>query len=233
MKRVFLALTILAALAGCKDEKAEAAALAQQREAAAAPILERYKAAMTGQDWETARVQADTLRFDYAGTKAEAAVLADYDALKAKSDIKREDRRVAALWDYQRNPEKTGEQITAAMYAKEKVDTPDGRSSVLLIFRDHPEWGSSAYVILDRADFDCWKGCQLKVTADEKAYVIPGQRPDTTEAISMFINDQPKLWKLFKDSRIIKIELPIKGSGMHTATFESGGLDPDRMPNWR
>ncbi|QYR53341.1 hypothetical protein [Lysobacter soyae] len=227
-----MAVALLAALVGCKDEKADAAALAQQREAAAAPVLERYKAAMAGQDWETARVQADTLRFDYAGTRAEAAVLADYDDLKDKSDKKREDRRMEALWDYQRNPEKKGEQITAAIYAKEKVDTPDGRSSVLLIFRDHPEWGNSAYVVLDRADFDCWKGCKLKVTADEKEFTIPGQRPDTKEAISMFINDQPKLWKLFKDARLVKIDLPIKGSGMHTATFESAGLDPARMPNW-
>lgn len=233
MKQALIAVVLLAALAGCKDEKADAAALAQQREAAAAPVLARYQAALAGQDWEGARVQADTLRFDYAGTKAEAAVLADYEAVKKKSDQKREDRRLEAMWDYQRNPEKTGEQITAAMYSKDKVDTPDGRSSVLLIFRDHPEWGNSAYVILDRADFDCWKGCKLKVTADEKDTFIPGQRPDTKEAISMFINDQPKLWKLFKDSRVVKIELPIKGSGMHTATFETGGLDPARMPNWK
>lgn len=233
MKQALIALVVLAALSGCKDEKADAAALAQQREAAAAPILERYRTAVTGQDWDNARVQADTLRFDYAGTKAEAAVLVDYEDIKAKSDLKREERRTASLWDYQRNPEKTGEQITAAIYSKDKVDTPDGRSSVLLIFRDHPEWGSSAYVILDRADFDCWKGCKLKVTADEKDFTIPGQRPDTKEAISMFINDQPKLWKLFKDARVVKIDLPIKGSGMHTATFESGGLDPARMPNWK
>ena len=233
MKQALFAIVVLAALSGCKDEKADAAALAQQREAAAAPILERYRTAVTGQDWDNARVQADTLRFDYAGTKAEAVVLVDYEDIKAKSDLKREERRTASLWDYQRNPEKTGEQITAAIYSKDKVDTPDGRSSVLLIFRDHPEWGSSAYVILDRADFDCWKGCKLKVTADEKDFTIPGQRPDTKEAISMFINDQPKLWKLFKDARVVKIDLPIKGSGMHTATFESGGLDPTRMPNWK
>lgn len=233
MKRALLSLALLAALGGCKDEKADAAALAQQREAAAAPVLQRYKAAVAGQDWEAARVQADTLRFEYSGTRAEAAVLADYEVLKVKSDRKREDRRLESLWDYQRNPEKRGEQITAALYSKDKVDTPDGRSSVLLIFRDHPEWGSSAYVILDRADFDCWKGCKLKVTADESVVMLPGQRPDTKEAISMFINDQPKLWALFKDARVVKIELPIKGSGMHTATFETGGLDPARMPNWK
>jgi len=222
-------------LAGCGDGgKADAAAQAARREAEAAPALQRYHDAMTGQDWDTARVAADELRFDYKGTKAEAEVSQGYDALRAKSDHMREDKDMAALWNYQDNPADGGHQLTAMIHAKDPVDVGGSPSSVQLIFRDHPSWGNNAYMILEHGDFDCWKGCKLKVTtADGKVHVMPGLRPDTKEAISMFVNDVPGLWKLAKTSKTVSIEFPVKPSGTRTAVFVTGGLDPTQMRNWK
>ena len=101
-----------------------------------------------------------------------------------------------------------------------------------LIFRDHPEWGRSAYLVLQAGDFDCYKGCKLTVTVDGKAHALPGSRPNTDEAIAMFIVDNKALWKLAKSGKQLSIEFPTKQMGRRSASFEVGGLDPAKLPKW-
>ena len=48
----------------------------------------------------------------------------------------------------------------------------------------------------------------------------------------MFIEDEAALWRIFKSAKEVSIEFPVKPSGTRIATFESGGLDPSRMPKW-
>src|SRR5690606_29523999 len=122
----------------------------------------------------------------------------------------------------------------AAIYARENVET-DGTAArpVRLIFRDHPEWGRSSYLVLEAGDFDCYSGCKLKVVADDaKPRTMAGSRPDTDEAIAMFVEDEKALWKLAKEAGVLSIEFPVKAGGTRTATFETGGLDPERLPGW-
>ena len=63
---------------------------------------------------------------------------------------------------------KGGDQLSAAIYSKEPVDVGGGTAHpVRLIFRDHPEWGRSSYLVLENGDFDCYGGCKVKVTLDD------------------------------------------------------------------
>ena len=101
-----------------------------------------------------------------------------------------------------------------------------------LIFRDHPEWGRSAYLVMQRGDFNCYGGCRLKLKVDGKPRTLAGSRPKTDEAIAMFIDDHKALWKLAKKSRQVSIEFPTKAVGKRTAEFEVGGLDALKLPKW-
>ena len=128
---------------------------------------------------------------------------------------------------------KGGRQLSAAIYSQEPIDTDGGGTHpVRLIFRDHPDWGLSAYLVLEAGDFDCYKGCQLKVTVDGKARTLPGSRPKTDEAIAMFIDDHKSLWKFAKSAEHLSIQFPTKTVGKRTADFEVGGLDATKLPKW-
>jgi hypothetical protein len=100
-----------------------------------------------------------------------------------------------------------------------------------LIFRDHPSWGKSAYLVLQAGDFDCYGGCRVKVTVDDAApKAMAASRPKTDEAIAMFIEDERGLWRMTKGAKVMKIEFPTKAVGRKTAVFEVGGLDRTQWP---
>ena len=232
-----LGLTCLtAALAACQpaqDPQAEAAAQAALREKAAEEMAQAFEAEYGKQNWELARAHGDVLMSKYPTSAAAARIQARYNEVKDKATQAREQRRLAALWTYQSQAVKGGNQLSASIYAKEPVDVDgSGARPVRLIFRDHPSWGRSAYLVLEKGDFDCYGGCRLKVVADGKARTLPGSRPKTDEAIAMFIDDHKALWSLAKASKQLSIEFPTKTVGKKTAEFEVGGLDAAKLPKW-
>lgn len=236
MKRLLLPLALLAALAACKkeeDPQAAAAAQAAQQEAAAAPLKRNFDEALAAKNWELALSQADELRSRYPGTQAAAAIAPHYAEVDNQAKSARAARRLENLWEYQSVPAGKGRQLSAAIMSKERIDIDNGRSTVQLIFRDHPEWGRSAYLVMQRGDFNCYGGCRLKLKVDGKPRTLAGSRPKTDEAIAMFIEDEAALWRIFKSAKEVSIEFPVKPSGTRIATFESGGLDPGRLPKWK
>lgn len=237
MKFAFLLLMSLALFA-CKreDPQVAIAAKAAAREQAAVPVLQQYESAVAEQKWELARAQADLLQWQYADTQAAAKAKANYDEIKAKAEAARDERRVAGLWSYDAVAVKgSGTQKSASIYAKDKVDTDgSGAKSVRLIFRDHPAWGRSAYLVLEAGDFHCPGGCKVPVKVDDAApKAMAATRPKTDEAIAMFIDDEAALWKMLKGAKLVSIEFPVKAGGTRTAVFEVGGLDPSQLPKWK
>ena len=99
------------------------------------------------------------------------------------------------------------------------------------MLRDHPDWGRSTYLVLERGDFDCYGGCKVKVAVDDAAAKsMAALRPKTDDAIAMFINDDRALWKLLDGAKTLTFEFPVKPTGTRTATFEVAELNPTRMP---
>ncbi len=223
--------------AGCHRAQQQAGqdtAQSAAKEDAARQAAAAFDAAVARKDWHLAKAQADVLLANYPATQAAQRVRLQFDAVKAKADAARESARSEALWNYNRQPVKGGTQVSASIYARDKVDADgSGAKPVQLIFRDHPSWDRSAYLVLQAGDFNCYGGCKLKVKLDDAApKSMAGLRPKTDEAIAMFIEDERALWRMTKGTKLVAIEFPVKAGGTRTAIFEVGGLDRSRMPGW-
>lgn len=240
MKTASLATALVAALllGACKGEDPQAAAQAAAAQAAAREqvaeaMAKQFDAAVAAQNWQLAKAHGEILQIEHPGSAAAARVKPALDEIKAKAEAAQQEQRLAALWSYGDEPVTGGRQLSAAIYSQEPVDTDgSGAHPVRLIFRDHPQWGRSAYLVLEAGDFDCYSGCRLKVTLDGKPHTLPGSRPKTDEAIAMFIEDHKALWKLAKAGKQLAIEFPTKAVGKRSAEYEVGGLDAAKLPKW-
>lgn len=229
----------LAALAACAGEDPAAIAKAQAEQAAAAEAAAKtdaaaFDAAVAEQDWRMAKAHADIVIGKYPGTDTAKRLQGEYAAIKLKAEAAREQARTAALWSYTVQGVPGGLQTSAAIYSKDPVDVDGtGPTAVRLIFRDHPSWGRSSYLVLQTGDFQCYGGCRVKVTIDDQpARAMAASRPKTDEAIAMFIEDERALWNMTKGAQRMTIEFPAKGMGQRSAVFEVAGLDRGKLPTW-
>lgn len=233
-----LCTAITLGLAACQpaaDPEAERARQAAATEQAAADMARQFEEHYGTENWQLAKAHGDVLLSQYPDSEAAAAIEERHAEAARRAHEIREEERTAALWAYQREAQATGgAQLSAAIYAKDNVKTDDGSARpVRLIFRDHPEWGTSAYLTLETGDFDCYSGCDLKVTlGDAEPVTMDGSRPDTDEAIAMFIEDEKGLWRHAIAAEVLSIEFPVKAGGTRMATFETRGLDPSELPKW-
>ncbi len=243
MKPLILGVLCAVAVAGCTDPEAQRqqqeAAAAQERakrEADAEGIGKLYDAALNGADWEKAKVHGAALLDQFPGSEAARRIEAGFEEVKQKADAARELRRMQGLWNYNQVAVKGGTQRSAAIYSKDRVDVDgSGAKPVQLVFRDHPEWKRHAYLVLQASDFAraCYRSCQVTVGVDGAApRGMAAHRPDTDEAIAMFITDNRGLWRQARKAKVIEIEFPVKAGGTRKAVFEVGGLDGSQMPNW-
>lgn len=227
-------------LAACKDREAEAAAqaaaLAAANEQAAAEAERAFEAAVADGNWALAKAQGDLLLAKWPTTEAADRVRPRHEEARAKGDAENEARRAAALWAYQNQPVEGGSQLSAAIYAKDPLDVDgSGAKPVRLIFRDHPDWGRSSYLVLPAGDFAkaCYGSCRVTVTVDDaEPRRMAANRPKTDEAIAMFIDDEKTLWRLTKDAKLLRIEFPTRDVGNRVAEFEVAGLERGKMPGW-
>jgi hypothetical protein len=233
------AMLVLAACGPAQDPKAAAEAQQAATERAAGEYARAFEAEYAKQNWELASAHGEVLRAKYPTSDAVARLQANIDDAKAKAAAAREERRLAGLWTYLNNPVessrvKGGAQLSASIYAKDPVDVDgSGARPVQLIFRDHPDWGRSSYLVLEKGDFNCYGGCKVKLKVDDAApKPVDASRPKTDEAIAMFIEDEKMLWRTVKGAKRIEIEFPVKAGGTRTAVFEVAGLDASKLPKW-
>lgn len=233
-----LALPLAAALAvvACKPAEDPAAIAARQQaamEQAADEAAKQFDAEYGRHNWELAKAHGDVLIDKYPDSTAAARIKERHADAIGKATEAREQRRLASLWSYGNEPVGKGSQRSASIYSQEPVDTGGGAQPVRLIFRDHPEWGTSSYLVLEAGDFNCYAGCKVQVKADDAApRPMAATRPKTDEAIAMFIEDEKALWKLARDAKVIEIEFPVKAGGTRTAVFEVAALDTTSLSKW-
>lgn len=244
MKRLFLLAACMLALAACTDPEAERqkqeAAAAQEharREVDAAAVGKQYDGAVAAADWEKARIFGVALFDQYPDSDTARRIEPGFAEVKEKAEAARELRRMQALWSYnQVTVGNKGVQRSAMIQGKERVDVDgSGAKTVQLVFRDHPEWKRHAYLVLQAGDFAkaCYRACQVKVGLDGAApRAMAAHRPDTDEAIAMFIDDNRGLWRQARKAKAIEIEFPVQAGGTRSVVFETGGLDGGQMPGW-
>ncbi|MBB1087143.1 hypothetical protein H4F99_01425 [Lysobacter sp. SG-8] len=229
-----LAVALLAACQPGPDPQQQQAAQADAREQAAEAMAVEFDTAYAAGNWGLARAHGDILNAEYPGSAAAARIAGDYAEARTRATEARETLRLAALWTYQTQPFKDGQQRSASIFSRERVDTDgSGDKPVQLIFRDNPDWGRSSYLVLQAGDFDCYGGCKVMLKVDDaEPRPVDASRPDTDEAIAMFIEDEKMLWRTVKDAGVIGIEFPVKAGGTRSAAFEVGGLEPGQLPGW-
>ncbi len=244
MKRLILLAACTLAVAACTDPEAErqqreAAAAQEQarREVDAAGIGKLYDAAVTAGEWEKARLHGVALLDQFPESETARRIEPGLAEVKEKAEAARELRRMQALWSYSQVPvDGKGVQRSAMIQGKERVDVDgSGAKPVQLVFRDHPEWKRHAYLVLQASDFAkaCYRACQVKVGVDGAApRAMAAHRPDTDEAIAMFIDDNRGLWRQARKAKTIEIEFPVQAGGTRKVVFETGGLDGGQMPAW-
>lgn len=170
---------------------------------------------------------------DRAAAARAAQEAADATA-RTEARAKFEAQRLLAQWRYQQATVGDGAQVTAAIFATGDVDADgQGPRPVQLVFRDHQRWGRSGYLVLQAGDFACRPNCTVAVSLDDRAPErLAAWRPNTDEAIALFIRDTATLWRLTGDAARLRIEFPVKAGGTRSATFEVVGLDESKMPGW-
>lgn len=167
--------------------------------------------------------------------EAKAAAAAEAEA-KARAEVvaAREAERLRALWIYSDTPAGRGRELSAQLRSTNDVDTDGtGGRRVLLVFRDHPAWGQSSYLVLSAGDFRCAPRCMVSVTFDAAAPMsVAAHEPRTDEATAMFIDDWQRLWRSTAGAATLSIEFPVAAGGTRTASFDVAGLDRAKMPAW-
>ncbi len=226
-------------LAGCRREDPAAAAAAVAAQAAAQErqaevAAQQFEDATAQHNWPLARGYGDVLLMEHPDSAAAARIRPQLEEVRARLVAEQNRQRRAALWAYGDEPVPGGRQLSAAIYARDAVDTDgSGAKPVRLIFRDHAEWGRSSYLVLEAGDFACYGGCKVKVKVDDAAAKpMAASRPRTDEAIAMFIEDERALWRLADGAEVLAIEFPVQAGGTRTAVFEVGGLDRSQLPKW-
>lgn len=224
----------------CGDREAERAAQAAAQAAAieqqADEVAKKYDSALASHDWDLARIHGVALLDQYPDSTAARRIGPGLQEVKAKAEAAREQRRMESLWDYAQVSADGGTQRSAAILSKDPVDVDGtGAKPVQLVFRDHPRWKRSSYLVLQASDFAkaCYRRCQVTVIADGGTPKrMSANRPDTDEATAMFIDDHKSLWRLARESKVLEIEFPVKDGSMRKAVFETGGLDGKQMAGW-
>jgi hypothetical protein len=96
------------------------------------------------------------------------------------------------------------------------------------VLRRHPEWGESAYLVLQMSTLRCGPPCRLKIRFDDApAREFAGEPADTGTGPALFIKDEPGFLKAMSEAERVRIELPRNGVLVPTFEFEVGGYRPE------
>lgn len=231
MKHLRLLMTVMLALllAACQPEPVDP----QADEVAGAELLARYEAARAGGDYEVAEMHGNQLDQSHGKTEAAATMRETYDDVVVQADAMRERRRLIGLWDYQSVAVDGGTQHSAAIYSKVPAHSleeggPAPRPEARLVLRRHPEWGESAYLVLQMSSLRCGPPCRLKIRFDDgPVREFSGDPADTGTGPALFIEDEPGFLAAMSQARRVRFELPRNGVLVPTFEFEVGGYRPE------
>jgi hypothetical protein len=220
-------------LGGCADEAPDPSALTPAQVADAATLGRDYAAARSQGNWTGAAAIGENLRQKYPDSAEAATVGASLAEVQAKADALIEAKRQESLWTYQAIEAGKGVQRSASIdsyMAKaeegEYAQPADGK----LILRDHPEWGRSAYLILNETAFRCGSPCGMDIAFDDAAATRwSGKQADSGHGPALFINDESRFISKLEQAKSVRVTLP-KGSGhIKTLRFDVAGF---RRPSY-
>src|SRR4029078_5553167 len=106
---------------------------------------------------------------------------------------KREEDRLARLWNYASIAAGSGKQYSAMIDSRVEIDqkgVPLNQPDARLVLRVHPDWGHSSYLLLTNKKFVCATPCKMKSTVDNNDPVeFSGTQADSGQGPALFIDD--------------------------------------------
>lgn len=225
-----VALSACMLLSACS---AEPEGFSAEQQAQASAWRDAYQAYREREQFELAEQEADRLLAQYGDSEAAQSVRVTLADTREHAQTQREQRRLASLWDYQRIPVAGGEQVTAAIYSHSEVDpdaevvpVPDAR----LVLRRHPDWGRSAYLLLNQRQLDCGPPCVLSIRFDRNAVqTFRGKPADSGSGPALFIVEDVRFREAMASAQTIRIELPRSKALVPVFVFEVGGFSASQF----
>ena len=229
IRRLTLAAVLAVSLAACEPEPVDPAF----DEDAGQTLLVKYEEARTDEDWETAEMHADELRRKHGETRAAAKMRTTLAEVQERAEAERERRRLRDLWTYQKFAVDGGTQHSASLDSRVEHD-PESESrppppDATLIFRRHPAWGESAYLVLAQESLRCGPPCTLRIRFDDgEPQTFAGDPADTGTGPALFIVDRDRFLDRVADAQQVRIYLPATEHLAPMFEFEVGGFDRKR-----
>ena len=229
---VFIAASVFTlAIAGCSGQSQQAAAAHAEvqrveRDTAAAALARNYGQARAGEQWDLALAYANELQHIAPNSVPAREVQATLADTSTHADETRDKRRLAALWAYNLEPINYGADgvvVSAYLYSDSKSD-PAGAARVRLVLRRHPQWGRSAYLVLDKGEFDCATGCKASVRFDDQPPRDFAATKSLQNRSALFIDDEAAIRNALDKIRVITINTRV-GDAPRLLRFEVGGFD--------
>ncbi|HLU12832.1 MAG TPA: hypothetical protein VKZ64_02635 [Arenimonas sp.] len=232
MRRIpALSLALVLCLGACAAPEPPDPAMDEQ---AGAALLAKYEQARADGNPELAEQLGNELDDLHGKTSAAATMRESIDEVRRQAEELREKRRLLELWDYQSIPVPGGTQHTAALYSRvpewnEDSGAPPPQPDARLILRRHPEWGDSAYLVLQMSDLRCGPPCNLSIRFDGgEDQRFAGEPADTGTGPALFIKDRKRFLDAMDAAGEVRIQLPQSGALSPVFTFEVAGFDRAR-----
>jgi hypothetical protein len=231
MRHIFWLLLVLF-LGACNSGDSDST-LSAEDNAKAQQLLHDYNHARDSRNWVAAQQLGDRLRSKYRDSDAVKTLDKSYDDTAKMADAKREEDRLAALWNYASIPAGNGKQYSAMISSHVELDQngfPLNKPDARLVLRIHPDWGHSSYLLLENAAFVCGKPCTMKISFDgADATEFKGTQADSGQGPALFIDDYKAFYNAMLPAKKVKIVLPKNGDYAPSLVFDVSGYDASRL----
>jgi hypothetical protein len=231
MRHLLLILLVLF-LGACNSGDSDST-LSAEDVAKSQQLLHDYNTARDSRNWEAAQQIGDNLRSKYGDSDAAKSMNKSYDDTAKMADAKREEDRLAALWNYASIPAGSGKQYSAMIDSHVELDQnglPLNKPDARLVLRIHPDWGHSSYLLLENKAFVCGQPCTMKISFDGgDAMVFKGTQADSGQGPALFIDDYKAFYAAMLPAKKVKIVLQKNGDYAPTFVFDVDGYDSTRL----
>jgi hypothetical protein len=230
LRPIGVACLLALALTGCsdhtgRDAAAKSAADRMERRAEGAELTRDYQQARVAQQWDLALSYADSLHRLAPDGALDDSVQSTLSDTRMRAEKARDRGHLATLWSY--NIVSGGGSeiawITASILSDSNNRDADEERARLVI-RNHPQWGHSAAVVLDKDTFDCAHRCSVSVAFDDQP-----PRPFAASTFagnphSLNIEDEQSIRSSLDRIRVLAIGVVVNGKP-RTLKFSVGGFD--------
>jgi hypothetical protein len=149
-RRLATALAVLLVLAGCGPRAPTAAELAQRQQAREARELgAQYDAALAREDFALAQILGKLVLARHSASPEAQRIRPDFADVEQRAEAQRDHKRQADLWTYHAVPMADGKGTVYTGFLWAHAEPGSRLPAVRLVLRNHPEWGLSAYLLLD------------------------------------------------------------------------------------